>query len=417
MKNKIITLSLAAAISLNALTLDEMNQEFKKNEIKTEKKSLYKKKFQYKYFANVSKETMDLYIETKKLLLIGDLPNAKKIAMKLFNKTNSLSNTNEDEKQLANIALGYVYEEYGEKYKWKFIHLSALSYYDKLSNKVESIYGILELKDILIEKNKDNLQQLKESMLKINSFLGENKDNFEEKNYIYLKMKLNSIMAEIEFRQNNLKGAVTWLEKEDSELKRLYTYYSLNEARLIYRRAFYTFNLTGETDKTLNELKTSYYISKKILDNMNMSERSVFLADTYLFMGKILSSGTKQEESLDYFKEAIKIYKYNGLKEKEVEARFQLINTYKIMGQMNKAEKDTDQIIKIIKDYFGDNSPSYADAIISKADIINSNGKYKKAMKLMEEAKKIYVDNFGKYSKEVKMINSTINYIKSQSDF
>jgi len=419
MKNKNIYLVLAGLLvtsNLYSLSLSEIEGEVTKEE----KPALIKKSFKYSFF-NTDEKTRRSFLSIQKHILEGDYKTAKEKGVEFYNRANSLNEDNELNKQLANIALGNVYKAMGEVYKWKYMHLSALDYFIKLGKDKNNIlnhndytFGMYELSDILLETKP--IDQVKEMFIKINLNVRENKFKYPQKLFNISVMKFNLINAKIEYKRHNKEGMLNYFSRAEDSLKKVYTYYSLNEAHLIFDRAQWRYELTGKTDRALEDLKQAFIISKKILNKMNLSDRSVFLGDIYFSIGNILSSGTKQEEALDYLKKAREIFINTNSNTKELNAIFQIINSYKILNK----NKLSEEYIKLAKEkskkYFGDKSVEYADSLIAEADLINTVGDYREALKIMEKAKLIYIDKFGLYSREVKMLNSTLNYIKLKED-
>jgi len=388
-----------------------------KTNLDTENKvSLEKKDVIYKYF-NISDKSRNLYKLFKQNVLAGDYSQARKNAKKLFVNVNTLNNKNQIEVELANMALGEIDYLTDQKYKWRYMHLEAVNYF--LSNKKsiginDFVFGMIELNDILIEKF--GVMKARQVILDINSIVKDNFNNFSEKDKQYIQIKTNENMAEINFKEKKLRQALYSLSVANKYTKRLYTYSSLQESHLLFKKAFYIYNLNFDTDLSLNILKSALKIADKILKEKNLDKNSVFLADINNFIGRILSSGTKQEEANLYLKRAISIYKNTNSHMKEVKTTFQLINSYKIINQLKLAEDYVKRLQNTVAEYFGKDSIEYADTLISEADILNTSENFKEAIAKMNEAKSIYIKKYGSYSKEVRMLNSTLNYIKSQQD-
>jgi len=384
--------------------------------ISSDKVSLEKKIFTYDYF-NISEKSRKLYKLFNENILEGDYISAEKNAKKLFVNVNTLENENHVETELANIALGRIYLLTGQRYKWKYMHLEALDFFMKNKRKIginDYIFGMLDLNDILIDKV--GPFKARQVVLDIETMLKDNIDKFTKKDQYYIYMKANENLAQINFVDKKLKNSLYSLSVQDKYLKRIYTYYSLYESHLLFNKAKYIYDLDSDTDKTLDILNESMKISEKILNDKHVLNKSVFFADINYFIGTILSSGTKQDKANKYLKVAIDIYKKTNSHKKEVDSIFQLINSYKIMNQLKLASEEIDKLKKIVVDYFGKKSIEYADTLISEADILNTNENYKEALSKMNKAKEIYIFKFGSYSKEVKMLNSTLNYIKSQEN-
>ena len=379
------------------------------------KVNLYKKDFKYPYF-NVSEEDRNTYKKINSIILSGDYERAKKIATRFYNNKHSYDNKNKIAEQLSNIALGNVYEANGDIYKWKYMHLESLKFFlSKEKNNLafsDYMFGILELQDILIFTEKKERVQNILNILK--GEIMEDKSVFTKESMNLALMNIELVNAKMAYKLHFKDAALMHLAKSENKLKKIYTYYSLNEAHLLLLKANIIYDLSGDNSKTLQVLKEAYIVSKKLIKKEGLLDKSAFLADIYYFIGNILSSGTKQKESVDYLIKARDIYKKTKLNNKLLNTEFQLINTYKLLKKLDLASTEIKFSLKLAKNTFGLESIEYADVLIAKADTFNSNGDYTESLNLMKEAKRIYTLKYGKYSKEVKMLNSTLNYINLQ---
>jgi len=399
--------------SVNALNLDLLEDEPKEKKVK-----LNKKTYKVKYFS-VNENVRKRYFKINNLVLEGDYLTAKEEATKFYNDVNDITNENNMDKYVASIALGNVYRVRGEVYKWKYMQISTLEFFLRGKQAIhrlkidDYVFGLLDLGDIMIQKlgPDGTLSKMKE----LKSYILTYRDIFPPSLLKEAFMKLEIIRAKAYFKKKSLKYIMMSLNEASRKLGDLYTSYSLENAHLLYLKSLSYYEFSKKQEIVFVNLKSSFKIAKKILKKRGKLDKSVFIADLYYFMGNILSQGTKQSDCVDYFLKAKEIYIKNKMYDNVLETEYQLINVYKFLKERSNSKKEIDFALSFAREYFGEYSPEYANILISKADTLNESRDYKKALEIINKAKDIYIEKFGKYSKEVKLLDSTIDYIKLKS--
>ena len=414
---KFIILSLAAVAALSALTIQEFELEVTEEEtVSFEKKNVIYKRF------NISPERLEEYTVIKEALINGDYISAKEKALRFFNKVNTINDGGGNERALGNILIGDVYLMEGEHYRWKYTHMSALNYFDraleeKIIEESDWLFAMIEMPEILKETSESSEIFLKK-IQDINSLFRENRSYYNERDRLYAEMKIHELFAlGYEFR-NMESRAIESLEKAGEICTKLYTYYSVEEARVLFKQAKLKGRLAYDSGEILNLYQEAFKVSKKILEKKELADTSVFLADIYFEIGNLLSQGSKQKDSIPYLDRAEKIYHAAGDTHKEIQTIFQKINSYKIMDRLEFSSIEVEKIKKIVaeKVEHGVKSSEYADALAAEADILNTMGKYSEAITIMKQVKAIYANIYGEYSKEVKMVNSSLVYMGLKSE-
>lgn len=415
MKKTIITILslLFLSTSVNALDFEIINKD-KKEEIN--QFNLFKKSDKVPYFTIDNNSRLE-FQKINNTLLKGDIKTAKKLATKFYNRTNVMSFNNEIVKYLSTIALGNTYLKMGEEIKWKYMQLPLL---DEILKKKEQKLGInymfliLELGDIIIKtKDKDRAFIIINGAFKQ---LKQKKLNLDREIYLESNYKFNKLIFQIYGKNAKFKKMEKAWKQSEINIKSKYTYYSLQEANILFLKAKIYIDIAGDIEKAFDPLKNAFLISEQILKKENLDKESILLADIYYYLGLVYSSGTKQKEAIEYFKKAELIYIKSNLKGMQLNCKtkisisFKLLKKYTSALEVNKAQK------KLALETYGEISEEYATALIVESDIYNTMEEKEKAIKLILKAKNIYSKKYGKYSKEVKIINSSLNYIQLQEE-
>jgi len=411
---KIILLMIVSAISIFALEFDSIE-----NTETLEKVNFFKEKTEVKNFL-VAPRYIKMFNNINSELKLGDIKHAEKLAIEFYNETNVLSFKDNIVKNMANIALGNVYYTKGEKIKWKYMHLPTLEYVLKQdTNNLGSNYFffIINLTPIILEtKNKkETLELIKYTSRQLTKF----REHFNKKTleYLYYSLKHMQYDYTIKFSRK-LRKEKEAFEEADKRLKRLYTYMSIEEARILFSRAKFYLNIIGDSELAFKPLKESYNITKTILEKKNpeLLNNSVLLGNIYFELGKLFSTGTKLNKSIEYYNKSEQIFKNVEIYSKALDCKAKKAIVFKILKQFTKALEENKNQLELAKKEFGIDSEEYSVALVVKSDILSTMDKNEEALKYMEEAKDILIKKYGKFSKEVKIINSSLNFIKLQKE-
>jgi len=367
----------------------------------------------------VNKSALHDFKEVNKLLDIGNIIEAEKIATKFYYKTNVVSFKNKTVKHMANISLGRVFLEKGERIKWKYMQLQTLNYV--LDSKMKKLgtdyfFFLTELGPLILEvkTKKQSLELIKSIKKDIMKFRKSFSNKTIEK--LFYKIDYLRYLYVVKYsRSENLENEK--FKTADKRLKSLYTYSSIQEAKILFEKAKFYLNKIGDSEKAFKPLKNSYQITKKIIDKeMTNSESSIFLADIYFSLGKLYSTGTKLNKSIEYYNKAEQIYVKTNNFGKALDCKTKEAIVFKILKKFKKALEVNTLQLKMAEDKFNKESEEYAIALVVRGDILSTVDKNEEALKLMEQAKEILSNKYGKFSKEVKIINSSLNFIRLQKE-
>lgn len=156
-----------------------------------------------------------------------------------------------------------------------------------------------------------------------------------------------------------------------------------------------------------------YFDVKK--ENLNLTSNLLF-ADILFNLGKVFYRDSQEKESLEYFNQAKDIYLKVGVFKEYLNVGIDIIFAKKIL-QVSNLEDEIGKLKILSAETFGKTSEEYASILIVEAELYYGSSDYKKAIATLNEAREIYIKLFGSYSKELKILDSSIRYIQIETEF
>lgn len=363
----------------------------------------------------VRAQARNLFMAIEKNIIIGKVMKAEELIQELEDYVD-MSGSDMAELALLNVSKFLYYIEIGEEVKakisckraYRITHSKELIKSQKYNAKMTEFFCARYTSEIIGQKGSAVFVHDKNAYNYVMTFAKEERIKNHLKyiniiNYLYIPHFFNtkSIVKE------KIRGY-------GDELVRLYGINSMEKSRFLLESSEYIINRWQEREMTLYTLKEGYKMAARLL-----RERYEEPVEENLLIAKFLKSigdnyyGTiAYKQSIPYYEKAIEIFRNNKFDVFLVESLRSLSYVYRLARNVDSALKTVEKTLKEAERVFGKDSVDYASILVIEADIYNIDKDYSNAIIDLEEARNIFVDKYGEYSNEVKLIDLNIKYIK-----
>lgn len=383
---------LILSINLFALSIDQ-------NITKVE--PLFDKMVKINYFEG-NQEDIGTYFSIIGLINAAQYSEAKEVALKFYAEKNSVVNENDIlSRYLSVIGLSKYYISQKEFKKSELLEEQLFKNILSMEMTPNKFFLLLEMERAFATS------ELNEPMLlELERFYFLNKNRMVNAPlYISKFYRLKYL-----FYKSNPKLVKGLKSKIIDVLNEKMVIYNKNELILIEAISYMNGLKKEEARKLLIKL---YFDVKK--ENSNLTSNLLF-ADILFNLGKVFYRESQEKESLEYFNQARDIYFKAGILKEYLNVGIDIIFAKKVLQSPNLKE-EIEKLKFLAAETFGKSSEEYANVLIVEAELNYGNGEYKKAILILNEAREIYIKLFGSYSKELKILDSSIRYIQIETEF